>query len=416
MRGPSGMRTSTVVTSAPAAGSSGRAACASSRESLRCTARAASTASCSARAAASCSACFAAAADSTACLAILSSASRICCSKASCSSRRRCSSVLMTAGAKSTSSSVSITQTESAGCSSTTKSSSSRPPCVMTMESPLVSVVYTPLIARSSVAFGSSSIANSSESGCSLAKVPLGSSAASTSICVPSLAPRDRITHNGTTTPPSGAENSRTPTCLPVLTVPATERWNNIGCGMRRDGTRDMSSCSVDCGSITLSPSLRATTSIASAEMHCNVDLHMPENGRSATSGKSASPPAAPNGKKSGREPLWLLYMAATRVAAAGSSPRDIAIAAASIWSSISPSSSRYDERRATGLPSPVSMSPPSSSSSSSSSSSILMLRRARADARVAPPNAAAAGRERRARLLEPPLASPGAMVLRASS
>ena len=238
----------------------------------------------------------------------------------------------------------------------------------MLIESPFVSVVKTPRMHASSVPFGSSSVANASQSGWSFAKVPRLSSAVSTTSSAESAIPRVRISQRGISTAPSGALNSRTPTWCPLSSgAPASRMRNSIGWGIFPPGRRAISCSSVEAGSMILSPSRRDSTSIASAETARRVSLHRPAKGRAVgvgIMGESGStskgspttsayrrrrvrcamlPSASPFAACAAAAARALARADAAKAPEGAASPRDIASAAASIASSsasASPSSS----------------------------------------------------------------------------
>mmetsp|Transcript_23334 Transcript_23334/g.56197 ORF Transcript_23334/g.56197 Transcript_23334/m.56197 type:complete len:625 (-) Transcript_23334:898-2772(-) len=294
------MRTTTVVTPGPASGSSGRSALACARSSLRSSSRRASAAL--ATSAACCAASSSARFCSRAAAAAIARSASSCRRRSSASStaRRRCSSSLIAAGAKSTSSSVSTTHTASAGSNSTTNTSMCFPSAVKATESPFERVENTPAIAASRLPLGSSSVANSSESGSSLAKVPLGSSALATVRLVPSSMPIARMIHSGTMTHPSGAENSRTPVYLGRPTPDGKLSLKSIGRGIRPDGMRAIIACKADGGSRILSASERPSISITSDESACRSARHIPAKGAgSPGASRSIGPKPKPKPKPS---------------------------------------------------------------------------------------------------------------------
>ena len=230
-----------------------------------------------------------------------------------------------------------------------------------------MSVVKTPRMHASSVPFGSSSVANASQSGWSFAKVPRRSSAVSTTSSAESAIPRVRINQRGISTAPSGALNSRTPTWCPLSSgAPASRMRNSIGWGIFPPGRRAISCSSVEAGSMILSPSRRDSTSIASAETARRVSLHRPAKGRAVGVGimgesgstskglpttsayrrrrvRCAMLPSAPPFAACAAAARALARADAAKAPEGAASPRDIASAAASMASSsasASPSSS----------------------------------------------------------------------------
>mmetsp|Transcript_45840 Transcript_45840/g.103256 ORF Transcript_45840/g.103256 Transcript_45840/m.103256 type:complete len:281 (+) Transcript_45840:628-1470(+) len=187
-----------------------------------------------------------------------------------------------------------MTHTASSGSTSSTNISMWWPSASKATESPLLRVANLPAIARSRVPLGSWRVANSSESGCSLANVPFGSSAERTVSSVPCSIPIERMIHRGTTTQPSAAENSRMPVNLGGTSKPGGRLSSkSIGLGICPEGILAIISCSADGGSKILSASDKPAIFSTSEETACSLRRHNPANGRArgSTSIISSNPP-----------------------------------------------------------------------------------------------------------------------------